>query len=123
MMLGSQILISILDILEKNPYSRFFDDTLENYRKQISQQLLQNEDRFKLLDIRAHQKSKMISKFIKEQFLIRYPKVWDFIANNKQFVGIEWPKGFEWFKLGPYESQKKKNRARVRTEVQENGTK
>lgn len=32
-MLGSQILISILDILEKNPYSRFFDDTLENYRK------------------------------------------------------------------------------------------
>ena len=32
-LLGKDLLISLLDIVEKNPFSRFVPENLENYRK------------------------------------------------------------------------------------------
>lgn len=37
------------------------------------------------MDTKAYQKIKSISKHIREEFGSRYPKIWDFIVNDKQF--------------------------------------
>ena len=62
MMLGSSLLISLLDILEKNPFTRLTQEEIVKLRKDLSQDLLQKEERFKLLDLKAYQKCKNIAK-------------------------------------------------------------
>lgn len=62
MMLGSSLIISLLDILEKNPFTRLTQEEIVKLRKDLSQDLLQKEERFKLLDLKAYQKCKNIAK-------------------------------------------------------------
>lgn len=42
-LLGRSILVSILDMIKKNPYSRLPDDYNESYCKELSLRLFQNE--------------------------------------------------------------------------------
>ncbi len=61
-------MISILDMIEKNPYTRLNDSFVYNFCKELSGKLLQNEERFKLMDIKAYQKARSINEYIKNQF-------------------------------------------------------
>jgi len=61
-------MVSILDMIRKNPYSRFDYETMDSICKEICSKLLQSEDRFKLMDIKAYQKSKSIQSYIKTCF-------------------------------------------------------
>ena len=63
-------MVSILDMTKKNPYCRLADDFNETYCKDLSLKLFQNEERFKLLDIKAYQKCKLISQLIKTNKLL-----------------------------------------------------
>lgn len=67
MRLGEGLMISILDLFQKNPYTRInnLPQALELYRKDIAQGLFQNEERFKQIDVKAYQKVRNISKFCK----------------------------------------------------------
>jgi hypothetical protein len=70
--LGENILVSILDVVEKNPYSRIPNSehkTLEALRRSLATELLQEEERFKMLDLKAYQKTKSITRYIQEAFI------------------------------------------------------
>ena len=43
------------------------------------------------MDIKAYQKNKMINKFIKEQFSVKYPKIWEYLSTDNQFSTVSWP--------------------------------
>ena len=70
-------MISLLDMVNKNPFSRFKDNAKQSIVKQIALKLLQNEERFKLMDIKANQKVKMIHQFIKNKFEDPLNKEWN----------------------------------------------
>ena len=90
---------TILDILQKNPYTRYpnIQQSLDLYRKQISQSLLQGQERFKLLDIKAYQKVRNITKFCKEEITNKNQKFWDYLANDKSICSVKWPASFKMF--------------------------
>eukprot|EP00919_Chromeraceae_sp_WS-2016_P047691 GHVR01112994.1.p1 GENE.GHVR01112994.1~~GHVR01112994.1.p1 ORF type:complete len:150 (-),score=10.74 GHVR01112994.1:28-477(-) len=88
---GMQLLISILDLVSKNPYSKFTAETLNTYRKEIASQLIQNEERFKLLDVKAYQKTKMIAKYIKESFQDKYNRQWSWLGADQLLAPVQWP--------------------------------
>lgn len=56
--LGKALMISILDMVQKNPYSRLKEGFNANYFKEKPAKLLANEERFKLMDMRAYSKAK-----------------------------------------------------------------
>jgi hypothetical protein len=66
--LGAAMMVSVLDMLEKNPYSRLKDGFVEGFCKELSYKLLQNEERFKMMDVKAHQKSRMIAEYLRSKF-------------------------------------------------------
>lgn len=124
MMLGNALMVTILDILEKNPYSRFpnLEQTLENYRKEISQNLLQTEERFKLLDIKAYQKVRNIGKCCREEIVNKNKRYWDYLANDKLLASTKWPscfKNFEHFVDNNADNELSRRKNRIKTDVSE----
>lgn len=90
-MLGRSILISILDMLKKNPYTRLPFEFNDNYCKDHSARLFQNEERFKLLDMKANQKCKMITHLIKLTIEDRLDKEWNLCGIRTEINVISWP--------------------------------
>lgn len=87
-------MVSILDMTKKNPYCRLSEDFNENYCRDLSLKLFQNEERFKLLDIKAYQKCKLISQLIKSNIEDRLDREWFISGVSQQINAISWPKEF-----------------------------
>lgn len=95
-------MVSLLDRVEKNPFSRLTNSSfknLENLRKALAFEVLNNEERFKMLDIKAYQKVKFISKYSNEAFSDKINKKWSFIYSDNEFQSIQWPNNFEGFRM------------------------
>jgi hypothetical protein len=63
--IGEETMITILDLVEKNPYSRLQSSQYKDIgslRRSIAALMLQEDDRFRKLDVKAYQKVKMIDK-------------------------------------------------------------
>jgi len=58
-------MVSILEIVRKNPYSYLDEKEFDEIKKSMACRILQNEERFKMLDTKAYHKSKFISQFSK----------------------------------------------------------
>lgn len=77
--IGRGVLISILDRVEKNPFSRLSKTVflnMEGLRKSLALEILSNEERFKMLDIKAYQKAKSINKCCYDIFHSKIEKQW-----------------------------------------------
>jgi hypothetical protein len=86
--LGRAILVSILDMLRKNPYTRLADDFNECFSKDHSARLFQNEERFKLMDIKAYQKCKMITQLIKLGIEDKLDREWNICGAFREINAI-----------------------------------
>ena len=97
--LGESILITILDVVDKNPYTRILNSehhSLESMRKSLATEIFQEEERFKMLDLKAYQKTKNIIKYIQEVFTDKIERKWVYYLDD--LAAIIWPQGFEGFK-------------------------
>lgn len=100
--IGRAIMVSLLDRVEKNPFSRLPNTTfknLEGLRKVLAFEVLNNEQRFKMLDIKAYQKAKFINKYSNEAFADKINKKWGYTFSDTKFQSIAWPNDFDGFKL------------------------
>lgn len=70
-------MVSILDMIKKNPYSRLSEEFNDVFYREASAKLLQKEDRFKLMDIKAYHKSKMIQSYVKTLFEDKIDREWN----------------------------------------------
>lgn len=126
-LLGRSIMISILDMVKKNPYTRLPDDFNENYCRDHSLRLFQNEERFKLLDIKAYQKCKMITQLIRTNIEERLEREWQASGTAVEFNSLPWPKEVRKItapeEYPGKESKSIKKSLRVKTEGRENASK
>ncbi len=65
--LGKDVLISILDMVQKNPFSRLFVEYHAVCVKQLIQKNNQKEERFKVYDLQSYSRCKMAAKIIEEE--------------------------------------------------------
>lgn len=69
---GRALLISMLDLLELNPYSRVINDkekSIEGLRQQVAKEIYDKEERFKQLDPNVLKKLRNINQLTKETIL------------------------------------------------------
>lgn len=62
---------------------------MENVRKNIANSIFQEEERFKLLDLKAYQKTKSITKLIQEVFTDKMERRW--FSIQEDLMKISWP--------------------------------
>lgn len=75
MNLGKAILISLLDVFDKNPYSRIYNSeykSLENLRKTLSIQIYQSSERFRIMDPNCLKKLRQTNDLIKDYYNDRF---------------------------------------------------
>lgn len=99
--IGEAMMISLLDRIEKNPFSRLTNSSfknLEELKRSTAFEILNNEDRFKKLDFKAYQKAKFITKYCDEVFSEKINKKLAFIDSDEDLQSIAWPSNFEGFK-------------------------
>ena len=53
--------------------------------------MLQNEERFKMMDMKAHQKSKMILEYIRNKFEDPIHKEWNMVGLYQEINQVSWP--------------------------------
>jgi hypothetical protein len=79
-------------MIRKNPYGRFAEEGMDAVSKDICIKLLQTEDRFKLMDMKAYQKSRLIQSYIKSCFEDKIDKEWGICGVQTEFNAVTWPK-------------------------------
>ena len=62
----------------------------------MATEIFQEEERFKMLDLKAYQKTKNITKHIQDAFTDKIERKWLYFVDD--LAAMQWPEGFEGFK-------------------------
>lgn len=92
--IGAETLITLLDVVDKNPYSRIQTTQhkdVPSLRRSIAALMLQEDDRFRKLDVKAYQKVKMIDKLSQEYFADKNMARWAYLFHDQKFIRNDWP--------------------------------
>jgi hypothetical protein len=82
MNLGKAVVVSLLDVFDKNPYTRLYNSeykNLENLRKSLSNSIYQNCERFRIMDPNCLKKLRQTNDLIKDYYNERFSNsiTWD----------------------------------------------
>lgn len=89
--IGKAMMVSLLDRVEKNPWSRLGSEeakSMEMIRKTLAFEVLNGEERFKMLDVKAYHKAKWISKYSGGVFLDKINRRWRMMGLEEELKGV-----------------------------------
>jgi hypothetical protein len=95
--LGKNLLVSILDVFDKNPYNRIYNShykSMDMLRRLTAFEIFHNTERFRMFERFVYGKVKNINELIKEVLneKLHYKQLYNFyFYNDKELKDITWP--------------------------------
>lgn len=97
--LGKNIMVSILDVFDKNPYNRVYNSkykSLDMLRRLTAFEIFHEAERFRMFERFVFGKVKNINELIRDVLntKLHYKKLYNFyFFDDSQLKGVEWPDG------------------------------
>lgn len=95
--LGKNLLVSVLDVFDKNPYNRVYNSkykSMDMLRRLTAFEIFHEADRFRMFEKFVFGKVKKINELIRDVLItkLNYKKLYNFyFYDDKDLKGISWP--------------------------------